>query len=133
MRSGLISHPLPPLCPDRKSTLNFSYFHQFQANKNHPNPEQYRYYENKFLEVRRKLIEKRNEIYAKDLFEEQLSVADAMASSILSKYSKTGGSSSRGHQSMANPVASGYGSRYGSGSGYGQNQSIPVEQNRNDW
>lgn len=64
------------------------------ANKNHPDREQYRFYEQKFLDVRKKLMEKRMQIYGNSsrsrsnepVFENQLFAADAMAESILSKF-----------------------------------------------
>lgn len=59
---------------------------------NHPDRNAYQQYERKFLDVREKLIQKRKQIYnhrpvgPKIPFENQLSAADAMANSILSKF-----------------------------------------------
>ncbi|KAG5681776.1 hypothetical protein PVAND_011184 [Polypedilum vanderplanki] len=72
---------------------------------NHPDRNAYRQYENKFLEVRDKLIAKRKQIYNNRSnpnaptsfpFENQLSAADAMANSILSKFGDSRSSGSGG-------------------------------------
>ncbi|XP_070495384.1 heterogeneous nuclear ribonucleoprotein A1-like [Chironomus tepperi] len=72
-------------------------------NRNHPDPDQYRVYEQKFLDVRSKLLKKRREIYGeggragsgKNPFDNQLNAADAMANSILSKFGAAAGNAGR--------------------------------------
>lgn len=76
---------------------------------NHPDRNAYREYEQKFLSVREKLLEKRKQIYGdskafgKD-FNNHLLAADAMANSILSKY----GESSRSDFREDNRYIGGY-------------------------
>ncbi|XP_070500810.1 uncharacterized protein [Chironomus tepperi] len=100
-----------------------------RAYASHPDRVAYREYENKFLDVREKLMEKRKQIYnegpggggSSNSFDNYLSAADAMANSILSKFdSKPQKDFRDDDQYRGGYSRDNRDDMYGQGSGYGR-------------